>query len=131
MILRRRILVHSSIHGNIRFLCSSPTPISKVIITVIARQILWPIFHYQIPDNPKFKVWEKDSWEHYVAVNRAFAEVIVSQYKRGDAVWVNDYHLLLVPKMVRDMVPHAMIGLFLHIAFPSSEVFRCLPGIIS
>ena len=49
------------------------------------KQIIWPTFHYQVPDNPKFKVWEKDSWEHYIAVNRAFADVIVSQYKRGDA----------------------------------------------
>jgi len=92
------------------------------------KQIIWPTFHYQIPDNPKTKVWENNSWEHYVTVNKAFAEVIVSQYKRGDTVWVNDYHLLLVPKMVRELIPHAMIGLFLHIAFPSSEVFRCLPG---
>ena len=91
------------------------------------KQILWPTFHYQIPDNPKNTVFEKESWEHYVAVNQAFADVIVSQYKRGDTVWVNDYHLLLVPKMVREMVPHAIIGLFLHIAFPSSEVFRVLP----
>src|SRR5271169_2284168 len=92
------------------------------------KQIIWPTFHYQIPDNPKFKHWENSSWEHYIAVNRAFAEVVVSQYKRGDAIWVNDYHLLLVPKMVRELIPHAMIGLFLHVAFPSSEVFRCLPG---
>lgn len=92
------------------------------------KQILWPTFHYQIPDNPKFKSWENESWDHYIAVNKAFADAIVSQYKRGDAVWVNDYHLLLVPRMVREMIPHAMIGLFLHIAFPSSEVFRCLPG---
>ena len=92
------------------------------------KQIIWPTFHYQVPDNPKFKAWENASWQHYIAVNKAFADAIVSQYKRGDSIWVNDYHLLLVPKMVREMIPHAMIGMFLHVAFPSSEVFRCLPG---
>lgn len=42
------------------------------------------------------------------------------------SVFVNDYHLLLVPQMVRSKLPKAIIGFFLHIAFPSSEIFRCL-----
>ena len=42
---------------------------------------------------------------------------------------MHDYHLLLVPSMVRRELPSAPIGFFLHIPFPSSEVFRCLPGI--
>ena len=43
-----------------------------------------------------------------------------------NTVWVNDYHLMLVPQMVREKVPDAIIGFFLHVAFPSSEIFRCL-----
>jgi trehalose 6-phosphate synthase complex regulatory subunit len=61
-----------------------------------------------------------------VALNQAFADAIVKSYKKGDTIWVHDYHLLLVPKMVRDKIPDASIGFFLHVAFPSSEVYRCL-----
>ena len=42
-------------------------------------------------------------------------------------VWVNDYHLMLLPSMIRAKLPHAPIGFFMHVAFPSSEIFRCLP----
>lgn len=90
------------------------------------KQILWPVFHYQIPDNPKSKAFEDHSWKYYVNVNQAFADKIVKNWKRGDVVWIHDYHLLLVPGMVREKLPEAKIGFFLHVAFPSSEVFRCL-----
>lgn len=91
------------------------------------KQILWPTFHYQIPDNPKNKAYEDHSWGNYVAVNRAFADLMVEQFVEGDVIWVHDYHLLLVPAMVRERLPHATVGFFMHVAFPSSEVFRCLP----
>ncbi|PHH66753.1 hypothetical protein CDD81_5885 [Ophiocordyceps australis] len=90
------------------------------------KQILWPVFHYQMPDGPKSKTWEDHSWTYYVNVNRSFADRIVSKWKRGDVVWVHDYHLLLVPAMIRERLPEAKIGFFLHVAFPSSEVFKCL-----
>ncbi|KAI9826462.1 MAG: hypothetical protein M1819_007355 [Sarea resinae] len=90
------------------------------------KTILWPVFHYQIPDNPKSKAYEDHSWVYYVKINQAFADRIVKSYKRGDVIWVHDYHLLLVPGMVRKKLPDAQIGFFLHVAFPSSEVFRCL-----
>lgn len=94
--------------------------------THYCKQILWPVFHYQIPDNPKSKAYEDHSWIYYVKVNQAFADAIVKDWKRGDVIWVHDYHLLLVPSMVRKKLPDAKIGFFLHVAFPSSEVFRCL-----
>ncbi|KAI0817640.1 family 20 glycosyltransferase [Xylaria sp. FL0064] len=90
------------------------------------KQILWPVFHYQIPDNPKSKAYEDHSWQFYVNLNQAFADEIVKNWKRGDTIWVHDYHLLLLPGMIRKKIPEAKIGLFLHVAFPSSEVFRCL-----
>ncbi|PGH00833.1 trehalose-phosphatase [Helicocarpus griseus UAMH5409] len=90
------------------------------------KTILWPVFHYQIPDNPKSKAYEDHSWIYYVNVNQAFADRIVHNWKRDDVIWIHDYHLLLVPGMVRKQIPDAQIGFFLHIAFPSSEVFRCL-----
>ncbi|PIA90785.1 putative alpha,alpha-trehalose-phosphate synthase [UDP-forming] 106 kDa subunit [Cercospora beticola] len=90
------------------------------------KTILWPIFHYQVPDHPKSKAYADHSWEFYRNVNRAFADQVIASYKRGDTIWVHDYHLLLVPGMVREKLPDAKIGFFLHTAFPSSEVFRCL-----
>ncbi|OQD78235.1 hypothetical protein PENDEC_c001G00127 [Penicillium decumbens] len=94
--------------------------------THFCKTILWPVFHYQIPDNPKSKAYEDHSWIYYVKLNQAFAERIAKNWKRGDSIWVQDYHLLLVPAMLRKMIPDAQIGFFLHIAFPSSEVFKCL-----
>ncbi|KAJ5200215.1 Trehalose-phosphatase [Penicillium cf. griseofulvum] len=94
--------------------------------THFCKTILWPVFHYQIPDNPKSKAYEDHSWIYYVKLNQAFADRIAKHWKRGDSIWVQDYHLLLVPAMLRKLVPDAQIGFFLHIAFPSSEVFKCL-----
>ena len=108
------------------------------------------MFHYLVWTNDTDGRAEKQYWEDYVAVNRQFAEVIASQYRAGDIskflgkkagfhfdnvlltivsiliVFLNDYHLLLVPEMLREMIPDAPIGLFLHATFPSSEIFRCL-----
>ena len=94
--------------------------------THFCKTILWPIFHYQVPDHPKSKAYADHSWDFYVNVNQAFADKIVAGYKRGDTIWINDYHLLLVPGMVRQKLGDASIGFFLHTAFPSSEVFRVL-----
>jgi trehalose 6-phosphate synthase complex regulatory subunit len=94
--------------------------------TAYCKTILWPIFHYQVPDHPKSKAYADHSWEFYRNVNQAFADKVIESYKEGDTIWINDYHLLLVPGMVRKKHPKAMIGFFLHTAFPSSEIFRCL-----
>lgn len=85
---------------------------------------LWPIFHYQI--------WEKvtkdtPSWVEYIKVNEAFADAIVKIWQPGDLIWIHDYHLMLLPSLLRKALPNANIGFFLHTPFPSSELFRCLP----
>ena len=90
------------------------------------KSILWPIFHYQVPDHPRSKAYEDHSWVHYKKVNEAFADRIAKNYKKGDIIWIHDYHLLLVPAMLRAKLPEAQIGFFMHTAFPSSEIFRCL-----
>ncbi|KAH8101288.1 glycosyltransferase family 20-domain-containing protein [Cristinia sonorae] len=90
-------------------------------------QVLWPCLHYAIPDAPKTKsFYESASFKQYVAVNQRFADAIVSAYHEGDIIWVNDYHLMLLPAMIRSKLPNATIGFFMHVAFPSSEIFRCL-----
>ncbi|KAF2280974.1 uncharacterized protein EI97DRAFT_447089 [Westerdykella ornata] len=94
--------------------------------THYCKTILWPVFHYQIPDHPKSKAYEDHSWVYYVNLNQAFADKVIANYKRGDIIWIHDYHLCLVPAMIRKKLPDAQIGFYLHTAFPSSEVFRCL-----
>lgn len=90
-------------------------------------QVLWPTLHYAVPDAPKTKsFYESNTYAQYVALNEKFAEAIVAEYQPGDIVWVNDYHLMLVPRLVREKLPQAIIGFFLHVAWPSSEIFRCL-----
>lgn len=90
------------------------------------KQILWPTMHYQIPDHPNSKAFEDHSWEYYKKLNQQFADKILETYNNGDTVLINDYHLMLVPSMVRQKLPNAKIGFFLHVSFPSNEVFRCL-----
>lgn len=99
------------------------------------KQILWPTLHYQIPDDPKSKAFEEHSWEQYRALNQLVADKVVETYRRENGssdpsdpenmIWIHDYHLLLVPRMVRAQLPDAQIGFFLHVSFPLSEVFRC------
>lgn len=100
------------------------------------KQILWPTLHYQIPDDPKSKAFEDHSYHYYKLLNQLVADKIVETYNRenkdldpddpDNMIWIHDYHLLLVPQMVREKLPEAKIGFFLHVSFPSSEVFRCL-----
>ena len=84
---------------------------------------IWPLFHYF----PNFVAYDVPNWEDYIAVNRIFAEAVVAVHKPGDKIWVHDYHLMLLPAMLRKRLPNAEIGFFLHIPFPSHEVFRLLP----
>ena len=88
-----------------------------------ANAVLWPLFHYELNRLPL----EVRDFEVYQSANERFADVVASQYQPGDLIWVHDYQLLLVPRLLRRRIPHAKIGFFLHIPFPSSEVFRTLP----
>ncbi|MBU1043119.1 MAG: bifunctional alpha,alpha-trehalose-phosphate synthase (UDP-forming)/trehalose-phosphatase [Candidatus Omnitrophica bacterium] len=84
---------------------------------------LWPALHYfslHIHYSSRF-------WDSYVNINRKFAEYIAENAEDDDLVWIHDYHLFLVPQMLREMKPNIKIGFFLHTPFPSFEVFRCLP----
>ncbi|ORX61185.1 hypothetical protein BCR36DRAFT_315559 [Piromyces finnis] len=92
----------------------------------VCKQIIWKAFHYQLPEYPKSANKEQQWWNDYKEVNEKFAEVIAKNYKPGDIIWVNDYHLMFLPKILRKLIPNAPIGFFLHIPFPSSEIIRCL-----
>ena len=96
---------------------------------------LWPLFHYVLGiDASQFS--DNTGWESYRYVNELYAKEIETLYQKGDksrfsltTVWINDYHLSLLPGILRKRLPQAEIGFFLHSPFPSSEIFRCLPRI--
>lgn len=84
---------------------------------------LWPLFHY-------FSLlveYKKEYFEEYRKINQLFAGRIQQIYEPGDVIWIHDYQLLMVPDMLRKVLPDATIGFFLHIPFPSYEIFRLLP----
>ena len=89
-----------------------------------SNKCLWPLFHYF----QEYCEFNKDHWNAYREVNRCFADAVVDAYEDGDLIWVHDYHLMLVPQMVREKLPNARIGFFLHIPFPSSDVFLLEPN---
>jgi trehalose 6-phosphate synthase len=84
---------------------------------------LWPLYHDVIVKPIYHRRW----WERYVDVNRRFAEAASRAAARGGTVWVQDYQLQLVPKMLRALRPDLTIGFFLHIPFPPIELFMQLP----
>src|SRR3954453_3610219 len=85
--------------------------------------VLWPLFHYLLDQIP---LHVRD-WDAYVEVNERFADVVTQHYEPGDLIWVHDYQLLLLPQLLRRRLPDARVGFFLHIPFPSEELFRTLP----
>lgn len=88
--------------------------------------ILWPALHYQMQESPRRTEYDDYSWKQYLKINEAFANKIADHWRPGDSIWIHDYHLMLVPALLRKRLPSAKIGFFLHAAFPSSEIFRCL-----
>ncbi|RDL33895.1 putative trehalose-6-phosphate phosphatase [Venustampulla echinocandica] len=87
---------------------------------------LYTLFHYK-QHEPTNGQAERASWADYYRMNQKFADKIMEIYKPGDIVMIHDYHLLLLPSMLRQRVPHMYISFFLHIPFPSSEFLLCLP----
>ncbi len=90
----------------------------------ICNDTLWPLFHYFVD---RLRITE-EAWQRYVDVNRRFAEAAAVAAGEDGRVWVHDFHLMLVPSMLRAARPELAVGFFLHIPFPSSEVYRLLPA---
>jgi trehalose 6-phosphate synthase/phosphatase len=84
---------------------------------------IWPLFHYF----PSYTACDESFYAHYRCVNRIFCEAVAPLVQPDDVVWIHDYHLMLLPHMLRTTLPTATIGFFLHIPFPSFEIFRLLP----
>lgn len=84
---------------------------------------VWPLFHYF----PTYTSYDNQYWEAYKKVNKIFLDTIADILKPDDFVWVHDYHLMLLPNLIREIYPDIILGFFLHIPFPSYELFRLLP----
>lgn len=88
-----------------------------------SNKALWPLFHYFM----EYTNFEQQEWEAYKRVNQKFADVVLDTIEDGDTVWIHDYQLLLLPQLIKDKRPNTTIGFFLHIPFPSYEIFRTFP----
>lgn len=88
-----------------------------------SNETIWPLFHYF----NQYSLFENSYWETYQEVNRLFAEKIRENVQEGDLIWIHDYHLMLLPQLLRQQLPGHQIGFFLHIPFPSYEVYRICP----
>jgi len=88
-----------------------------------SNQTLWPLFH----NFPYLFRFDPADWEAYVEVNRLFRDAVMRQLRPGDLVWVHDYQLMLLPRLLREAAPEVRVGFFLHIPFPPSAAFRILP----
>ena len=89
----------------------------------LSNKCIWPLFHYF----KQYVEFDEAQWASYVAVNQKFANAILEEVEAGDRVWIHDYQLLLVPEMVKSVRKDVTIGFFLHIPFPSFEIFRIFP----
>ncbi len=93
-----------------------------------SNSILLPLFHY----HPGEMDFDEESWAAYITANQQFANVVSEFVDDNDMVWVHDYHLMLMPKMLRSLIDNhkrknVQLGWFLHTPFPSSEIYRILP----
>lgn len=113
--------------GEVDGLAVAPISLSRASVTEyyegFCNGTLWPLYHDAI-ETPSF---DRRWWARYREVNRRFARAAAVRAKRGARVWVHDYHLQLVPAMLREMRPDVRIGLYLHVPFPPDELFSWLP----
>ncbi|KXA89656.1 alpha,alpha-trehalose-phosphate synthase [candidate division MSBL1 archaeon SCGC-AAA259I09] len=93
-----------------------------------SNKILWPICH-SLPQKSVLDDYPTSEkyWEKYREVNRRYADAVLDEFAEDDLVWVHDYHLTLVPKMIREERPEADIAVFWHIPWPPWEMFGSLP----
>ncbi|MEP6776139.1 MAG: bifunctional alpha,alpha-trehalose-phosphate synthase (UDP-forming)/trehalose-phosphatase [Chloroflexota bacterium] len=84
---------------------------------------IWPLFHYF----QAYVAYDEASWTVYKRVNEQFCAAVMEIVQPGDIIWVHDYHLMLLPGLLRERLPDTPIGFFLHIPFPTYELFRMMP----
>ena len=88
-----------------------------------SNKTIWPLFHYF----SQHTIYDQTFWDAYVRVNKLFCEQVLKIVEPDDIIWIHDYHLMMLPGLIREKLPETTIGYFLHIPFPSFEIFRSLP----
>ncbi|HYX34545.1 MAG TPA: bifunctional alpha,alpha-trehalose-phosphate synthase (UDP-forming)/trehalose-phosphatase [Oligoflexus sp.] len=89
----------------------------------VSNGVFWPLYHNQTGSLPL----TLPHWADYQLINRLFAERLAELVRPGDTVWIQDYHLQLLPRMIRERNLGVSISFFLHVPFPPAEIFRMLP----
>ena len=89
----------------------------------LSNGVLWPVLH----DRLERVASQRQNWHAFEDASICFARTVVDEYRDGDMIWIHDYQLLRVPALVRERIPEATIGFFLHTPFPSPEIFSTLP----
>jgi len=82
---------------------------------------IWPLFHYFL----NFARFDMEFWQYYRKMNEIFRDELLKTIRPNDIIWIHDYHLMLLPALLREKISNP-IGFFLHIPFPSFEVYRTL-----
>lgn len=104
-----------------------PVPLSPKIkdkfYDGFCNSVLWPLFLYF----PSFVLYRTEFFDDYIKANHLMCEKILEIYEPDDIIWIHDYHWMLLPSLLREKLPDAKIGFFLHIPFPSFELYRMLP----
>ena len=88
-----------------------------------ANEVLWPLFH-DLLSHCNFR---PDYWHAFERVNKKFAEHVMAHTRKGDYIWVHDYHLINVASELRAMGLQGRVGFFLHIPFPPPDIFIKMP----
>jgi len=100
-----------------------PESVNEKFYGGFCNDLVWPLFHYF----PSMAVFGQGYFESYKKANELFYKELRKIIQPGDFVWIHDYQLFLLPAMVREEFPEASVAFFLHIPFPSYEVFRIMP----
>ncbi len=88
-----------------------------------SNRALWPLLH-SLSFLPSY---DREDFQRYEEVNRRFAESVLRESQPDELIWIHDYHLMLVPSMIREQRPEARLAFFLHVPFPPFDLFRLLP----
>ena len=124
---RKKIKKEKDIVATLRSENCYPVPLSEYDVEAyyhgFCNRTIWPLFHYF----PLYAQYSADFWRAYERVNTTFANVVAGIARPNDIIWVHDYHLMLLPSLLRERLSRASIGFFLHIPFPAFEIFRLLP----
>lgn len=106
-----------------------PSEVHNLFYHGFCKHYLWPLFHYMLPMSPSQGArFDRAQWQAYVHANKIFADKVTEVINPDeDFVWVHDYHLMILPTLLRKRFHHVKLGFFLHNTFPTSEIYRTIP----